>query len=68
VNIETLLTDLVNSILDTAGISKAWWRGGALLTLCHVLNIVLMKNKEKTPYEEWFRENLHYLSCAHGVV
>jgi hypothetical protein len=27
-NIETLLTDLVNSILDTAGLSKAWWRGG----------------------------------------
>jgi hypothetical protein len=23
------------------------------LTLCHVLNRVPMKNKEKTPYEEW---------------
>jgi hypothetical protein len=25
----------------------------ALLTLCHVLNRVPIKNKEKTPYEEW---------------
>ena len=27
--------------------------GEALLTSCHVLNRVPMKNKEKTPYEEW---------------
>jgi transposase InsO family protein len=42
------LSDLVNSILDTAGLSKAWW-GKALLTACHVLNRVPNKNKEKTP-------------------
>jgi transposase InsO family protein len=29
------LSDLVNSMLDTAGLSKAWW-GEALLTACHV--------------------------------
>ena len=46
------LTDLVNAMLDTAGLSKAWW-GEALLTSCHVLNRVPNKNKEKTPYEEW---------------
>ena len=39
-------------MLDTAGLSKAWW-GEALLTSCHVLNRVPNKDKEKTPYEEW---------------
>jgi hypothetical protein len=35
----------------------------ALLTSCHVLNIVPMKNKEKTPYEEWIgrKPSLSYL-------
>jgi hypothetical protein len=45
------LNDLVNSMLDTTGLSKSWW-GKVLLTSCHVLNRVPMKNKEKTPYEE----------------
>src|SRR5438128_4301818 len=56
------LTDLVNAILDTAGLSKAWW-GEALLTLCHILNRVPNKNKEKTPYEEWVgrKPSLSYL-------
>jgi transposase InsO family protein len=40
------LSDLVNSMLETAGLSKA------LLTSCHVQNRVSMKSKEKTPYEE----------------
>jgi transposase InsO family protein len=31
------LTDLVNAMLDTSGLSKAWW-GEAILTACHVLN------------------------------
>jgi len=39
-------------MLDTAGLSKAWW-GEALLTSCHVLNRVPNKDKEKAPYEEW---------------
>lgn len=49
-------------MLDTAGLSKAWW-GEALLTSCHVLNRVPMKNKEKTPYEEWIgrKPSLSYL-------
>jgi hypothetical protein len=35
----------------------------ALLTSCHVLNRVPMKNKEKTPYEEWIgrKPSLSYL-------
>jgi transposase InsO family protein len=44
------LTDLVNAMLDTVGLSKEWW--GGLLTACHVLNRVPTKNKEKTPFEE----------------
>ncbi|KAK1696649.1 hypothetical protein QYE76_013346, partial [Lolium multiflorum] len=56
------LTDLVNSMLATAGLSKAWW-GEALLTTCHVLNRVPNKNKDKTPYEEWSgrKPSLSYL-------
>jgi hypothetical protein len=55
------LIDLVNSILDTTVLSKAWW--AALLTSCHVLNRVPMKNKEKIPYEEWSgkKHSLSYL-------
>jgi hypothetical protein len=55
------LTDLVNSMLNTAGLFKAW--EGGLLTSCHVLNRVLMKNKEKTTYEKWIgrKSSLSYL-------
>jgi hypothetical protein len=37
--------------------------GAALLTLCHVLNRVPMKSKEKTPYEKWIgrKTSLTYL-------
>jgi transposase InsO family protein len=38
------LTDLVNDMLETTGLSKAWW-GGAIMTACHVLNRVPLKNK-----------------------
>jgi hypothetical protein len=31
------LTDLVNAMLETSGLSKEWW-GEAILTACHVLN------------------------------
>jgi hypothetical protein len=49
-------------MIDTDGLSKAWW-GEALLTACHVLNRVSNKNKEKTPYEEWVgrKPSLSYL-------
>src|SRR3954462_7958723 len=51
------LTDLVNAMLDTSGLSKAWW-GEAILTTCHVLNRVPTKNKEITPFEEWEKKRL----------
>ena len=46
------LTDLVNDMLSTSGLSKAWW-GEAILTSCHVLNKVPTKDSEITPYEQW---------------
>jgi hypothetical protein len=47
--------------------------GVALLTTCHVLNRVTMKNKENTPYEEWIgrKTSLSYLrtwSCLVKVI
>jgi transposase InsO family protein len=56
------LTDLVNAMLDTAGLSKAWW-GEALLTASHVLNRIPNRNKETTPYENWIgrKPSLSYL-------
>ena len=45
------LTDLVNAMLETIGLSKEWWCE-AILTACHVLNRVPTKNKEITPFEE----------------
>ena len=38
------LTDLINAMLETAGLSKEWW-GKALLTACHVLNRVPTKEQ-----------------------
>jgi transposase InsO family protein len=51
------LTDLVNAMLETAGLSKEWW-GEVILTTCHVLNRVPMKNNEVTPFEEWEKKRL----------
>jgi hypothetical protein len=45
------LTDLVDVMLETAGLSKEWW-DEAILTACHVLNRVPTKNKDITPFEE----------------
>ena len=54
-------TELVNAMLETAGLSKEWW-GEAILTACHVLNRVPTKNKETTPFEKWEKRlNLSYL-------
>nr|CAE03674.1 OSJNBa0042N22.18 [Oryza sativa Japonica Group]CAE76045.1 B1248C03.4 [Oryza sativa Japonica Group] len=39
------LTEMVNAMLDTAGLSKEWW-GEAVLIACHVLNKIPMKHKE----------------------
>jgi transposase InsO family protein len=45
------LTELVNAVLDTAGLSKKWW-GETILIACHVLNRVPTKNKEITSFEK----------------
>ena len=49
-------------MLDTLGLSKAWW-GEAVLISCHVLNKVPTKDNETTPYEQWEkkRTTLSYL-------
>jgi transposase InsO family protein len=39
------LTDLANTMLDTTGLSKAWWGGEAILTASHVLNGIPNKRK-----------------------
>jgi hypothetical protein len=44
------LTNLVNAMLDTSGLSKEWW-GEAILTACHVLNRVPINNKEIIPFK-----------------
>ena len=61
------LTDLVNARLDTAGLSNEWW-GEAILTACYVLNRVPIKNKEKTPFEEWEKKRPTLSYFVHGVV
>jgi hypothetical protein len=45
------LTDLVDAMLETSGLSKEWW-GEAILIECRVLNKVPIKNKEITPFAE----------------
>ena len=51
------LTEMVNTMLDTAGMS--WeWGGEAILTACHTLKRVPMKNKKETPFEEWENKRL----------
>jgi hypothetical protein len=57
------LTELVNAMLGTVGLSKEWW-GEAILTACHVLNRVPTKNKKITPFEEWEKKRLN-LSYMH---
>jgi hypothetical protein len=49
-------------MLDISGLSNEWW-GEAILTACHVLNRVLINNKEITPFEKWEKKivNLSYL-------
>jgi hypothetical protein len=49
-------------MLDTTGLSKAWWVE-AILTASHVLNRIMNKSKETTPYEIWVgrKPSLSYL-------
>jgi transposase InsO family protein len=51
------LTNLVNAMLDTSALSKEWW-GEAILTVCHVLNRVPLKNQVITLFEEWEKKRL----------
>ena len=46
------LTEMVNAMLETVGLPWEWW-GEAMLTACHTLNRVPVKNKEKTSFKEW---------------
>jgi hypothetical protein len=39
--------------------------GEAVLTACHVLNHVPIKNKEITPFEEWEKEKSKSLILAY---
>jgi hypothetical protein len=52
------LTELVNAMLDNVGLPKEW-RDEVILTPCHVLNRVPIKNKEITPFEEWEKRRLN---------
>jgi transposase InsO family protein len=49
------LTDLVNAMLKTSGLSKEWW----VEATCLVLNKVPTKNKEIAPFKEWEKRNLN---------
>jgi hypothetical protein len=46
------LTDLVNDMLESAGMPYEWC-GEDILTVNFVLNRVATKNREVTPYEGW---------------
>jgi hypothetical protein len=62
------LTNLVNAMLETSGLSNEWW-GEAILTVCHVLTKVPTKNKEITPFKKWEKRklNISYL-CTWGCL
>jgi transposase InsO family protein len=59
------LTDLVNDMLETVGLSKESW-GGTILTACHVLNRVLIKNNEVTPFEKWRKRDTRGVLTVRG--
>jgi hypothetical protein len=57
------LTDLLNAMLETSGLSKEWW-GEAILTACHVLNKVPTKKRNRT-IRGMGKEEIKYLLFAH---
>jgi len=62
------LTDLMNAMLSTVGLSKEWW-GEVILTVCHVLSRVSAKNKEITSFGEWEKRRLNLLYlCTRGCL
>jgi hypothetical protein len=50
-------------MLNTAGLSKEWW-GEVILTACHVLNKVPMKDKNHT-IRGMRKEKIKSFLCAH---
>ena len=61
------LTDLVNAMLESYGMSYEWW-GEAILTKNIVLNRVMTKNKDVTPYEGGKGASPMSIFCARGIV
>jgi len=59
-------TEMVNAMYSENVSGMVGW---AILSACHTLNRVPMKNKEKTPFEEWEnkRLTLSYL-CTWGCL
>jgi hypothetical protein len=56
------LTDLVNAMLESIDMPYEWWVE-AILTTNFVLNRVVTKNREVTPYEGWNerKSNINFL-------
>jgi transposase InsO family protein len=50
------LTDLVNAMYDSSGLSKSWW-DEAILAACFILNRVPSAKGDITPYEGWKGRN-----------
>jgi transposase InsO family protein len=56
------LTDLINATLESTDMPYEWW-GEAIVTTNFVLNRVVTKNREVTPYEGWTwrKPNVNFL-------
>ena len=48
------LTNMINSMLITSGLTKCWW-GEALLTLRTILNMIPQNRKDLTSYKMWHK-------------
>ena len=57
------LTDLVNAMLETAGLPKEWW-GEATLTACHILNRVPKKEQRNYTIREMGEKEIKSLLSA----
>ena len=56
------LKDMMNAMMLNFGMPDNMW-GEAILTACYILNKILHKKLDKTPYEMWkgYPPNLNYL-------
>ena len=57
------LTDLINAILETTGLSKKWW-GEAILIACHVLNKSAHKEQRNYTIRGMGEEEIKFLLPA----